>query len=419
MSVKDLVPQNTQKAKSTAVNSFKRFLSDQHVALDHVLHRLQADTTGEIIKGVMDKFGMYLVTLVGRDGSPLSGNTIGSYYRHTKLWLLELYPGIRPQVDRMLLQMSATIERHVQSRDDGGFVNRAPACTKEDLKAMMSYLYTTANNTTDCLDATLLCLMWHLLGRASDLSMLQKSNLSRGPSSMFLRLMRLKTADEHGLTIFPDRTFETCPITAVVIALAVQQSPCVAVLPHLPSSVETNFVAKTAAVDQGLALIDILDCERSDGEVVDVVATMTAQQSSKQSPVRKSPGIHAHVNRVLSRILKPSGVEVSLTSHSFRRGGAQHANGSSEISLQWIFDRGAWSMSSTNKGLSYVFYTAKEDQMVAKVLSGWEPRSEVTILDLKTFDKQTQVEIRQFRDHLYASSSGFKDARVKAKFWTF
>ncbi|KAF0695682.1 Aste57867_13504 [Aphanomyces stellatus] len=233
MSVKDPVPQNTQKAKSTADNSFKRFLSDQHVALNHVLHRLKADTTGEIIKGVMDKFGMCLVTLVVRDGSPLSGNTIGSYYRHTKLWLLELCLGIRPQVDRMLLQMSATIERHMQSRDDGGFVNHAPARTKEDLKAMMSYLYTTANNTAAYLDVTLLCLMWHLLGRASDLSMLQKFNLSCGPSSMLLRLIRLKIADEHGLTFFPDRTFETCPITAVAIALAVQQSPCVAVCHHL------------------------------------------------------------------------------------------------------------------------------------------------------------------------------------------
>ncbi|KAF1331524.1 hypothetical protein FI667_g4266, partial [Globisporangium splendens] len=54
-----------------------------------------------------------------------------------------------------------------------------------------------------------------------------------------------------------------------------------------------------------------------------------------------APTIHSHVNRLLDRIAKSAGVLEQLTSHSFRRGGAQHANGSADLTARWIFDRGA------------------------------------------------------------------------------
>ncbi|OWY91722.1 hypothetical protein PHMEG_00039583 [Phytophthora megakarya] len=85
--------------------------------------------------------------------------------------------------------------------------------------------------------------------------------------------------------------------------------------------------------------------------------------------------IYAYVNRIVK-----SGSEAqtrakptpNLTSHSFRRGGAQHANGDATLSAQWIFDRGSWNMTSTNKAFAYVFNTTSEDQKVARVLSGWD-----------------------------------------------
>lgn len=50
--------------------------------------------------------------------------------------------------------------------------------------------------------------------------------------------------------------------------------------------------------------------------------------------VDNTPDIHNHVNRLLDRINRPAGVLLPLSSHSFRRGGAQHASGDAQLSPQ-------------------------------------------------------------------------------------
>lgn len=68
--------------------------------------------------------------------------------------------------------------------------------------------------------------MWHLLGRASDLSVVRKQLVSVCSRSIFfLRLIRVKTAEEQGLTIHPDNGMPTCPILAVAVALVMQTMP--------------------------------------------------------------------------------------------------------------------------------------------------------------------------------------------------
>ncbi|OWZ04335.1 hypothetical protein PHMEG_00023776 [Phytophthora megakarya] len=72
-------------------------------------------------------------------------------------------------------------------------------------------------------------------------------------------------------------------------------------------------------------------------------------------------------------------VAVALTSHSFYRGGAQHANGCEQMTARWIFDRGTWKLSTTNNGFNYIFNTSREDHMIAKVLSRYQcPDNETT-----------------------------------------
>ncbi|KAF0721378.1 hypothetical protein Ae201684P_004164 [Aphanomyces euteiches] len=116
--------------------------------------------------------------------------------------------------------------------------------------------------------------------------------------------------------------------------------------------------------------------------------------------------LHSHVNRLLDRVAKPAGVEVHLSSHSFRRGGAQFANGSEHLTARWIFDRGAWNVSTTNKGFGYVFNTLKEDHKVAKVLSGQSPFHRVRLADLSSFDTSTRLQIQQVQSLVFASCSG-------------
>ena len=98
-------------------------------------------------------------------------------------------------------------------------------------------------------------------------------------------------------------------------------------------------------------------------------------------------------------------MEQQLTSPSFRRGGAQHANSSAELAARWIFHRGAWNMSTTNKAFSYVFNTMSEDHKVAKVFSGWKPNEYVSLADLSLFDAQTQNSIREVQAILFLTLS--------------
>lgn len=109
------------------------------------------------------------------------------------------------------------------------------------------------------------------------------------------------------------------------------------------------------------------------------------------------------MNRLLDRISALAGVTESLSSHSFRRGGAQHANGSAQLTARWIFDRGAWNVSSTNKAFNYVFNTVSEDHKVAKVLSGKKPDERVRLADLAAVNTGTLEKIAAVQALLFAT----------------
>uniref|UniRef100_K3WF61 Tyr recombinase domain-containing protein n=1 Tax=Globisporangium ultimum (strain ATCC 200006 / CBS 805.95 / DAOM BR144) TaxID=431595 RepID=K3WF61_GLOUD len=123
----------------------------------------------------------------------------------------------------------------------------------------------------------------------------------------------------------------------------------------------------------------------------------TATVDGTKERAASAPGVHSYVNRLLRRIAAKAGVSKPLSSHSFRRGGAQHANGEPDISLQWILDRGTWNLSTTNKAFAYVFNTTSEDQKIAKVLSGWRPGDKAATVNLGFVDAATREKIRRFQ----------------------
>ncbi|KUF97236.1 TP53-regulating kinase [Phytophthora nicotianae] len=117
--------------------------------------------------------------------------------------------------------------------------------------------------------------------------------------------------------------------------------------------------------------------------------------------------IHAYVNRIVKSASEAQTRAKSipnLTSHSFRRGGAQHANGDATLSAQWIFDRGSWNMTSTNKAFAYVFNTTSEDQKVARVLSGWDASAKLEVPTLSWFDSATWEQSRRIANLLFQTS---------------
>lgn len=96
----------------------------------------------------------------------------------------------------------------------------------------------------------------------------------------------------------------------------------------------------------------LLHCDDDDEEMQDVSDSVDVKvRHTGPAPLK----IQAYINRVLktaSASQVKAGVTSDLSSHSFRRGGAQHANADATLSAQWIFDRGSWNMTSTNKLLS-------------------------------------------------------------------
>ncbi|KAG3236637.1 hypothetical protein PI124_g18356 [Phytophthora idaei] len=101
--------------------------------------------------------------------------------------------------------------------------------------------------------------MWNCFGRSSDLGYIKKHHVSvSADGAFYLRLLRVKTAEEQGPTLIPDKSdFQTCPLHALAIALATQDAPCSALLHQLPNLAPNEV----APVDSGAPLLELLEAE--------------------------------------------------------------------------------------------------------------------------------------------------------------
>ncbi|KAG2796520.1 hypothetical protein PC129_g21673 [Phytophthora cactorum] len=127
---------------------------------------------------------------------------------------------------------------------------------------------------------------------------------------------------------------------------------------------------------------------------------------------RGEDGVQSYVNRLLKRVAEPAGATVDLTSHSFRRGGTQHANGDDRLAAQWIFDRGAWDMTKTSKAFACITNTAREDMKVARVLSGWSVDDAPKIIDITSLDHASQKRLGRLHLLLFSSCTGLTEQRL-------
>ncbi|GMF36648.1 unnamed protein product [Phytophthora fragariaefolia] len=97
---------------------------------------------------------------------------------------------------------------------------------------------------------------------------------------------------------------------------------------------------------------------------------------------RDVPGAHAYINRLLAvkkavkKEAKRNQVQLTpgLTSHSFRRGSAMHANDGS-LAENWIIERGGWQLDKVSNAFGYMLGTTQADQKMSRVLSGWKPKT--------------------------------------------
>lgn len=262
MSLANLAPTNTKCARENAACSFLKFLEEKEVSRNYLQQCMQREMASIVLEAMVDKFGMYFALKEGRKRHRLARHSIMQYFRQdenwllNKKWMLEQFPQHRSAIDKNLLMEGQTLKRHCMKRESGSFVDKAPACTKSDPKKMMEYVYSTAVTGADYQDAALLCLIWFLFGPVSDLTMLQKANLSIGSGDIFfVRFIRIKTSKEQGLSLFPDEDFATCPLLDIALDVVTHTSPKNSVLSQLPgqTAVSQSMLAPATL------LIDMLD----------------------------------------------------------------------------------------------------------------------------------------------------------------
>ncbi|EGZ10442.1 hypothetical protein PHYSODRAFT_395660, partial [Phytophthora sojae] len=158
MSLSALIPANTQKARTTGIGAFERMLEAENVSMNVIQACVRGDSSGKSFAAIMDRCGYYLATYEGKKGK-LASNTAISYFRNVKLWFFDEHPHLRVPTELNLLKQGKTLEKHCLKRDTGGFTNKAPPCTKADLRSLIRYVYSTASVATDYEDAALACLM--------------------------------------------------------------------------------------------------------------------------------------------------------------------------------------------------------------------------------------------------------------------
>jgi hypothetical protein len=164
MSLQDLAPVNSQKARATSPNVFKRFLEAEGSSLEIVRSALLGDPSGAAFVRLMDRYAMHLAFNNGRGGQSLARNTVMGYYPHVKNWLLDDCPQQRQAIETKLLKMMGrTLERYCLKRQNGGMVKKTLACTKEDLYSLIDGLY-DATSPMDYQDAALMLLMRYAFG---------------------------------------------------------------------------------------------------------------------------------------------------------------------------------------------------------------------------------------------------------------
>ncbi|OWY99539.1 hypothetical protein PHMEG_00029443 [Phytophthora megakarya] len=187
--------------------------------------------------------------------------------------------------------------------------------------------------------------------------------------------------------------FLTCPLHALAVALVMQEAPCVSLLSQLP----LLAAPATTSLNAGEPLLEMLEAARSKTTLAasSLVSKSTASPSptttALAAPVLRSPSPYAARLQNTSQARGEDGVQ------AYRRCTAPHANGDERLAAQWIFDRGSWDMTRTNKGFAYVFNTPREDRKVARVLSGWKADEAPTVAD---------------QDLLFGSCIGMEHARL-------
>lgn len=209
--------------------------------------------------------------------------------------------------------------------------------TEEDLLWMCQTLLKKSTDWGAVLNRGLLVLQWQILGRISEVSRLQFTDLkyiaSAGtPNTIKVHLTRLKVTRQHPVTLFPhSEHWELCPIHAIA---------CI-VLAGKHSTLLFEAVAKGGEAHYTNRLLHDLSEENEHA----ISAAETGDDTWTLSE--------------------------GLTSQSSRSGASTHADQHSQMQTQWLIPRGGWTLDGIQTIFNYVSGTQKTDSRVGRALAGW------------------------------------------------
>ncbi|GMF36653.1 unnamed protein product [Phytophthora fragariaefolia] len=147
--------------------------------------------------------------------------------------------------------------------------------------------------------------------------------------------------------------------TSVATALIAQTAPSVVLIDNLPEIPVEAAVTLTPATP----LVEVLNNPDEFTALAAIAAPKPVAGTPK--PTASVPTVYSRINGLLERVAPPSWSFrcAYLAFISTEGGGAQHVNGCHGLTHRWIFDRGAWNMSTTNKSFNYIFNTSREDHI--------------------------------------------------------
>ncbi|OWZ21859.1 hypothetical protein PHMEG_0003536 [Phytophthora megakarya] len=373
MSTKALIPGNSQRTRQTALNVFGRFAEDKKMTVNDIC---------ELVGG----------SIGGHTSSKdylLSKNSVSSYFENVKNHLLEMFPTLHAESGRRHQKIASVLDKYCSKRCTD-FTNQAAPCTKRDLRGLCTSILPYATTAEGYKDCALLNFLWYLLGRSSDIIGLMKNQVAVYPGGcLAITCKRMKSAATHGASFFYDPiNLSPCPLHSLDIALIMQTTSSEFLLDQVPRD---YFEVQPISVED-TSFRKLIENPRDVSIYMNTSQSAVAPEATQRAVV---PRIHAYVNRILGYLL----------THSFRRGGAQNANGDSNVSSPWILDRGGWSMSAVSKAFNYIVTSTHEDKK-------WANHSPPQLPTPEAVDAPVLQRIRQVQCLLFGFTLGLDDSLI-------
>ena len=118
MSVQSLVP--AKSTQGTAIKAFMRSMSSENLSNESINVAILDDSTGNTLVAIMDKFALYLALNKSKQGKYSARNSVLSYCRQVKKWLLGLFNSQKAVAGEKLLEMAQTLDKDCLKRERGG-----------------------------------------------------------------------------------------------------------------------------------------------------------------------------------------------------------------------------------------------------------------------------------------------------------